>query len=154
MRRRRLTISLVASLAALAACQAAPSSGTTELERDLAEVRASSVDLAPRAPERTMVVSADELTGAAPERAAPRARPVARPRPRAVAPRPEPAPVASAVPTPAPAPAVEPAPPTPAPAAPAATGPLRRLPDPTPEPPGGWRSVDDVIRNAPFPIKP
>jgi len=141
---------------ALAACGASGPAVASDLAQDLDAVRATAVNLAPRADQRTLVVSAVEQTGAAParvaatpRRAAPQ-RAVARPRAAA--------PTVAAAPAPRPA-APEPvAAPAPAPRAPepVITGPLRRepVPAPTPEPPGGWRSTGEVIRNAPFPVNP
>jgi hypothetical protein len=150
-----------ALVAALAACGTPAPELSDDLSRDLAAARSASVDLAPRSGNRTQVVSAEEqsarATLAAP-RVAPRAPagPAARSTVRRNAP---PSPEASAVaeaPAPQPAPVAEPAAVEAAPvdAAPAVTGPLRRPDSRNPEPPGGYRSVGDVIRNAPFPINP
>lgn len=147
---------VVAALAAIAACGPSEPAVASDLARDLDAVRATAVDLAPRADQRTLVVSAEEQTGAAPtrvattpRRAAPQ-RAVARPRAaaRTVAAAPAPRPAAPD-PVPAPAPASRDP-------EPVITGPLRRepAPAPTPEPPGGWRSTGEVIRDAPFPVKP
>jgi hypothetical protein len=144
-------VALPATLAAaLAACGSPSAEVSPELERDLAAVRSSSVDLTPRAAPRTMVVSAEEQVGTAiPARRSPVARrPKATARPRSPAPTVA-APAEEAV-SAAPAASTRVA----EPAEPAVSGPLHRPPEATPEPPGGYRSVGDVIRNAPFPIKP
>jgi hypothetical protein len=140
-RRLASTIGL-ASLALLAACGGASPSAQSadDLQRDLELAQSQQgIELLPNA-SRTTVVSAIEQTGVAEPAPAPtRTRtPVARPKVRRVAPQPR---VARAP-------------------APRATRPASR-PSPTfdanvisPPPPGGYKTVDEVIRNAPFPIKP
>jgi hypothetical protein len=134
---------------------------SSDLEQDLAQARATSLELAP-AGRKTEVVSAVERVPAGTRAESPQAAPrqaqrqpqhqPAQPRaPRSAEVTPTPAP------TPAPAPVAStqsesatdagqgaPAPrPQPAPAAPSAQG--RR---------GGYKSVGEVIRDAPFPINP
>jgi hypothetical protein len=138
----RLTIS-IATLAALAACdRKAPVQATDDLNRDL-QLAASQqgIELVPNA-SRTQVVSAIEQTGTAePARAPTKARiPVARPKPQRVAPQQR---VARA-PSPEPRAQVQ-----------------RPSPRPTfdanvisPPPPGGYKTMGEIVRNAPFPINP
>jgi hypothetical protein len=132
----------LASLALLAACGGASPSvqSADDLQRDLALAQSQQgIELLPNT-SRTTVVSAIEQTGVAEPAPAPtRTRaPVARPKARRVAPQPR---VAR----------------TPAPR----TSTRASRPAPvfdanviSPPPPGGYKTVDEVIRNAPFPIKP
>ena len=131
-----------------------------DLLGDLEAAQSSSIELANGSTQRTQVVSAEELTGKAATRlpqSAPRVAP--RAAPRAVARQATPSRAPAAAPTPsvptvveAPAPippvvdadTLAPIEPRPAPSRPAAT-PSRR---------GGYKSVGDVIRDAPFPINP
>ena len=142
--RMRLTLGL-AALAGFGACggKSAPVQANGDLQRDL-QLAASQqgIELVPNA-SRTQIVSAIEQTGTAEPAPSPtKARaPVARPKPRRVAPPPR---VVSRGPSPTPERQVE-----------------RPSPRPTfdanvisPAPPGGYKSIDEVIRNAPFPIKP
>jgi hypothetical protein len=109
--------------------------------RDLEAVQASAIEMAPGA-ERRQVVSAIEQTG------------VSQPRP--TAPKPRAPQVATSVaqqqePAPTPDPVVtQQAPVATTPTATRPTGP----PKVSPPPPGGYKTVGEVIRNAPFPIKP
>lgn len=141
-------------VAGAAACSGKSSSPTlaSDLQGDLEAAKSSSIELANDGTRRTQVVSAEELTGATPQRA-PQAAPkaVAHKATANRAPTPTPAPAApSVVVAPAPVPPVvnadtlAPIEPRPAPSRPAAT-PSRR---------GGYKSVGDVIRDAPFPINP
>jgi len=137
--RVRLTLGLtaLAAVAVVAACggKSTPAQADGEFHRDLQLANGQGIELLPNA-SRTAVVSAIEQTGTgtpAPERARTRA-----PRPKA---RRTPPPARVATPT---APPAE-----------------RPAPRPTfdanvisPPPPGGYKTVDEVIRNAPFPIKP
>jgi hypothetical protein len=156
---RPLALTASAALvAALAACGGSAPEAGSDLERDLAAVRASAVDLAPRGSERALVVSPEEQTGAAPRRVSVAPARAAAPRraaPQRAEARPAPGPEVAEAPAPEPE-AAEPAPVAPRQEEPVVTGPLRRAPAPTatPEPPGGWRSTGEVIRNAPFPINP
>jgi hypothetical protein len=142
--RMRLTLGL-AALAGLAACggKSAPVQASGDLQRDL-ELASSQqgIELLPAGP-RTSVVSAVEQTGVAEPAQAPTRVKAPRPTPRRVAPQ------ARVVRRPPPAPRT-----------PQAEQPAPR-PRPTfdanvisPPPPGGYKTVDEVIRNAPFPIKP
>lgn len=142
------------------ACSGKSSSAplANDLLGDLEAAKSSSIELANEGPRRTQVVSAEELTGRAPARAPERA-PQAAPRtaaPRKVTPSraPTPAPAAS----PAPSIDVAPAPETPAaspdPLPPIEPRPAPSRPAPTPSRHGGYKSVGDVIRDAPFPINP
>jgi hypothetical protein len=134
----------IAALAGLVACsgKSTPFQANDDLQRDLQLASSQQgIELLPNAP-RTQVVSAIEQTGTAEPAPSPmKARaPVARPKPRRAAP---PARVVRA-PSPSPERQIE-----------------RPAPRPTfdanvisPPPPGGYKTVDEVIRNAPFPIKP
>ncbi len=162
--RRHLAVTAAVALLGAAACSKPAAAPADDLQQDLARAggSGSALELAPRSG-GLQVVSDVEL-GRNPEpkpayKAAPTPvkRVVPRPAPRAtqvaVAPEPEPTAAPERVPTPAPErspeaaplPAVEPMPaPRPRPAD--APQPTRRR--------GGWSSVSDVIRNAPFPINP
>jgi hypothetical protein len=142
--RMRLTLGL-AALAGLAACggKSAPVQASDDLRRDLELAGGSGIELLPVAPS-TQVVSAVEQTGTAEPAPAPtKARtPVARPKPRRVAPQ------ARVVRAPTPAPRPERQAERPAPQ------PVFGADVISPPPPGGYKTVDEVIRGAPFPIKP
>ena len=156
--------SLAAALAlisALSACRSGADEGREALERDPAAAKATTMDFAPRSARHVEVVSAEEL-GITPKRpaaarvAAPRRWTVPRrrqPQPRDVAAQPVAveAPVSTASERVVAAAAGAPEPATPELVV---SGPLRGPVERTPEPPGGYRSVSDVIRNAPFPINP
>lgn len=157
----RLSIS-AAAFAALAACSGKSEQPplSDDLKQDLAKAGGSDVQLAGAASNRLEVVSAAERTDGAV--AAPRTptvsrapsatrgnraavRSVRRETPAAAAPEPraeEPAPAEVRRETPAPEPA------------PAAGRPQAPSPSTQREPPGGWRTPSEIIRNAPFPIKP
>lgn len=143
-RRMRLTVGL-ATLALLAACSgdSAPVQANDDLRRDLQLASGAGIELLPNAA-RTQVVSAVEQAGTAEPAPAPtKSRtPVARPKPRRTAPQ---ARVARA-PSPAPRPERRVERPSPQPV----FGPDVI----SPAPPGGYKTVDEVIRGAPFPIKP
>ena len=162
--RHSLRLSLGAILlAAGAACSDSPDQSpvSSDLEQDLARAGGADVQLAGSAGNRIDVVSASErIESPAP---APKAKTVTRAPSvnrgtRAVAPSPrrespaaaQPAPRAEAQ-APAEQPREEPQPelervPQSRPRAP--------VPSRQPEPPGGWRTPGEVIRNAPFPINP
>jgi len=134
----------VAALAALAACHKAPASGD-DLARDLDLANSSNeLALSPTAGHRDVVSSVERSPDvvAAPRRS--------RPSPHVTVPQkaPEPAP-------PAPVSVPTTSAPTPAPSTTTVETP-RPAPAPTPQrtPRGGWGTVGDVIRNAPFPINP
>jgi hypothetical protein len=127
MRHLVTTASLLAALGS-AACGRAPETDE-QLKRDLDAAAASSLELAPSGP-RTAVVSAIESK----QPVQPRVTPVR----QTIAPAKTPPPV-----TPQVTQTKEPA----------ATRPTSR-PAVQPPPPGGYKTVDEVIRNAPFPIKP
>jgi hypothetical protein len=157
----RLTIASVALLAS-AACSRSSEQPTIsdDLKQDLARAGAGEVQLAGATTQRLEVVSASERTdGAAPAPKSPAvakapsavrgktavvksarkvAPAVAQPAPRA----PEPAPAEVFIEEPAPEPI------------PAQARPRAPQPSTQREPPGGWRSPGEVIRNAPFPINP
>jgi hypothetical protein len=141
--RMRLTLGL-ATLAALAACggKSTPVQANDDLQRDLQLASSQQgIELVPNAP-RITVVSAIEQTGTAEPAPAPTKTrtPVVRPTPRAVAPQ------ARVVRAPSPA---------------AERQVERPSPRPTfdanvisPPPPGGYKTMGEIIRNAPFPINP
>ncbi len=139
-RRLGSTIGL-AAVAVLAACggKSTPVQASDDLQRDLRLASGQGIELLPNA-SGTTVVSAIEQTGVAEPAPAPtRTRALAaRPKTRRVAPQPQvaraPAPRAS---TPAPRPS-----------------PTFDANVISPPPPGGYKTVEEVIRNAPFPIKP
>jgi hypothetical protein len=99
------------------------------LKRDLEAASAGSIELAPKGGQQ--IVSATELV--------PLSKPVVTNTRRASAPAPRPKPH-----TPQVAPADD---------EPAAQRPIS-TPKVSPPPPGGYKTVGEVIRNAPFPIKP
>lgn len=112
----------------VAACGRAPSMDES-MKRDLEAASAGSIELAPRS--GSQIVTAAEIVPAT----KPVVAPTRRTQPPAPAPRRE---------TPAPAPVAT---------EPSATRPVT-TPRVSPPPPGGYKTVDEVIRNAPFPIKP
>jgi hypothetical protein len=118
----------IASALLLAAC-GQRSSMDDAMKRDLDAASAGSIELAPRS--GTPLVTAAEIV--------PQAKPV----------------VAATRRAPSPAPAPERRTPHVAPTSdePAATRPAS-TPRVSPPPPGGYKTVGEVIRNAPFPIKP
>jgi hypothetical protein len=132
----------IAVLAGLTACgggKATQANG--DLQRDLQLASGQGIELLPNAP-RTQVVSAIEQAGTAEPAPSPtKARtPVARPKARRVEPR------ARVVRAPAPAPERQVERPSSRPTFDANVI--------SPPPPGGYKTIDEVIRNAPFPIKP
>jgi hypothetical protein len=141
---RRLGLTLgIASIAGLVACggKSTPAQADGDLQRDLQLASGQGIELLPSAP-RTTVVSAIEQTGTAEPAPAPTKvrAPIARPKPRRVTPQPR------VVRTPSPAPQRQVERPSPRPTFDANVI--------SPPPPGGYKTVDEVIRNAPFPIKP
>ena len=126
MRQLVAASSLFATLA-VAGCGRSPAVDD-ELKRDL-EAAASTIELAPSGP-RTQVISALESK----QPVQPRVTPVR----QTIAPAKTPPPVQPQVTQTK---------------EPAATRPSPR-PAVQPPPPGGYKTVDEVIRNAPFPIKP
>ena len=150
---------LFAALALGSACGRA-SPVDDALARDLEQAAGPSIELAPRG-EGTAIISAQE--------GGPRATPAAMPAPsrtvaRTPARRPAPAPTRiERAPSPAPHAEVEQVVAAPVEATevaapqesamPAAGRPSTR-PAVNPPPPGGYRTVGEVIRNAPFPINP
>jgi hypothetical protein len=138
----------LAAVGALAACSTGNGATTdADLAQDLARASAGSIELAP-ANGGTQVVSAIEQgPEAARASAAPQPR-VAKhiPAPRPKAPVVRRAPARQVVEAPEPVQQDEPVDVAPAPA------PSR--PAVSPAPPGGYRSVGQIIRNAPFPINP
>lgn len=141
MTRLKQLVPLAATMALMAACNASRDDAMDDaMRRDLEAVQAGTM-LAPSAPGQ-QVVSAIERTGTA--------------QPRPTAPRPK-APPSTAQPDNSDQPA-----PTPDPVvaqqAPVSNEPAASRPTSTPKvnppPPGGYKTIGDVIRNAPFPIKP
>ena len=124
---RRLSF-ILALTAFSAACSRSPEMDA-QMKADLDAASTATVELAPRAP-ATKVVSAIESKNET---------------------RPTVAPVKKAV-----APARTPRPETPTVVAnePVAKAPAPAPPKVQPPPPGGYKTIGEVIRNAPFPIKP
>lgn len=157
----RLTLAAMA-FASLAACSrtSEPPALSDDLKQDLARAGAADVQLAGSASPRLEVVSATErLDGAtvapkAPSKSrassATRGRSATTRSPRQESPAAaQPAPQAQEV-APAEVPQAAPAPePVPAQRRPQAPQPSTQR-----EPPGGWKTPGEVIRNAPFPINP
>lgn len=143
--RRLGTLTSLAALALLAGCdsKSAPVQASDDLRRDLELASSAGIELLPNAAS-TQVVSAVEQAGTAEPAPAPtKARTqVARPKPRRVAPQ------ARVVRAPTPAPRPERQAERPAPQ------PVFGADVISPPPPGGYKTVDEVIRGAPFPIKP
>jgi len=152
----RTTLLPALLVAFAAACSGKPdrTALASDLQSDLDAATSSSVELANGGAPRTEVVSAAELTGA-PARAAqprPRANPATAPRAArtpTAAPAPAAAPQVAEQPRPEPPPAMmsdtlAPITPRPTPSAPAATRSRR----------GGYKTVGEIIRDAPFPINP
>lgn len=157
----RLAVAATA-FSALAGCSRTPERPalSDDLKQDLASAGAADVQLAGATGERLQVVSAIERTEGAV--AAPKAKPAARRTtptsgtsgttrsPKRVTP-------VAVQPTP---PAAEPLPAEPQQAepvaepAPSQSRPKAPLPSTQREPPGGWKTPGQVIRNAPFPINP
>ncbi len=143
--RRLVSIIGLAAFLGVAACgrDSAPARADGDLQRDLELAKSEQgIELFPTGA-RTAVVSAIEQTGVAEPAPAPTRTRAPRPTPRRAAPK---ARVVSA--------------PARAPVTPRVEQPAPR-PRPTfdanvisPPPPGGYKTVDEVIRNAPFPIKP
>lgn len=119
-----------------------------DLQRDLDRARTSAIDLLPRAGGQ-QVVSDVESVPAGTRSARETPAPVRAPAKPAVTP----APVRRATPRPAPDPAPverEPAAPVDAPATPRPSS----KPATQPPPPGGFKTMEEMIRKAPFPINP
>ena len=154
--RSLLGLSAVLFLGAAACSPSAPARADDALLSDLEQASAAGIELAPRAA-GTQVVSAVERTGATPRPAVSPKKRTPAPAPRRTQPIPEAPNAQVAVTAPAPereaevarvaAPAPEPI----AEQAPAVMMPQSRPAATTC--PRGCRSVSDVIRNAPFPIK-
>ena len=127
MTARRTSI-LIALSALLAACSRSPEMDA-QMKADLDAASTATVEMAPRGP-ATKVVSAIESKNVT---------------------HPTVAPVKKAV-----APARTPRPETPTVVSnePVAKAPMPAPPKVQPPPPGGYKTVGEVIRNAPFPIKP
>lgn len=138
--RRFIRYTPVFAALTLAACNRGPAMDE-QMKADLQAASAGSIELAP-AGAATKVVSGIEQ--------------IPRAQPRPTAPRPKAPPVeADRAESPDPAPTREPRVAQPARTSnePAATRPSS-TPRVSPPPPGGYKTVDEVIRNAPFPIKP
>lgn len=124
----RVHMKYLAVLAVLAAACGQQPPMDEQMQRDLEAASAGSVELAPRGGQK--VVSAIEL--------APLSKPAVAPTRRIPAPSPQ-----RETKILQPAPRAEPAAARPASA-----------PRVSPPPPGGYKTMDEIIRNAPFPIKP
>jgi hypothetical protein len=131
------------SIAAIAACSKTAPTTDNALQRDLALAKGQGIELAPQG--GTQLVSANELLPAGSRTKvttvpARHSKPAATPVRQAVAQTPAPAPSAPARDS-----AVAQAPATPRPSAQGAI---------SPEPRGGYKSMGELIRKAPFPINP
>jgi hypothetical protein len=153
-----LRLSALAALFALvAACDSSDRGLSEDLQRDLGEVRASSVELAPRVSDVREVVSAEEQFPSA--RVARAATPVTRPRPATQPTVREAAAPPAAERSTEVAQAPEPQPPAAQSAGGADTASVASTPRPRPTAPasgrrGGYKTVGEIIRDAPFPINP
>ena len=168
MQRRYRFATAVLTLAGIAACGQQAQQPSEDLRRDLDQLGATGIQLAPNGA-GTQVISAIEQspTGTkTPAKAQPRAiqtpsapriKAPAAPAPTAVAEAPQPMPEVKPVERAVPQPVVaeQPVAVETAPSAPAAGRPAP-LPIPSTQraPRGGWKTTGDVIRNAPFPINP
>jgi predicted small lipoprotein YifL len=130
MRDMRRSASLIAALAALAAC-GQQSTVDDALKADLDAAATATIEMAPRG-QGTQVVSSIESK----RPTQPRVTPVRQVKAPARTPKPETPQITQA------------SAPEPVATRPAST------PAVSPPPPGGYKSVGEVIRNAPFPIKP
>jgi hypothetical protein len=144
-------------LAGALACSSKSSTPTlaSDLQGDLEAAKSSSIELANEGARRTQVVSAEELTtvpAAGPDRAVTKVPRLAVHKAKV-----------GSTPAPAPAPSSSPTVLAPTPEGPVlATDTLRPMgsrptpsaPSATPSRRGGYKSVGDVIRDAPFPINP
>ena len=130
MRDMRRSASFAVALVAVVAC-GQQSSGDAALKADLESAAAATIEMAPRG-NGTQVVSAIESKNPT----QPRVTPVRQVRAPARTPKPETPQVTQA------------SAPEPAATRPAST------PAVSPPPPGGYKTMGEVIRNAPFPIKP
>lgn len=139
---------LAVVLATLAACGRSSSSNDS-LKHDLDLAGSTGIELAPRSAGTNVVSAIEETPGAVPAKSSAKVRtpskatvahkPVRR---ASVASAPEPPREQASAPQ---EPAVSPLPATPAPTPRPVATPQRR---------GGYKSIGDVIRNAPFPINP
>ena len=143
MRQTRLMLAGVAATVALAACGQG-GSAPIDLGRELDVATGDSMGLLPNRGATQFVSAIERTPGWAPA-ATPVKQPT--PSPRAIA-----QPVKTPVRTGNEGPAVEAV--VVAPKAPAATPAPTPTPTPTPHRRGGYKSVGEVIRNAPFPINP
>lgn len=149
MNRRSLRMAAIATAGGLllAGCsaQGAPED---DLQRDLDRARTSAIDLLPRTGGQQVVSDVESApAGNRPARVAP--APVRTSAKRAATP----APVRRATPRPAPEAVpveTEPAAPVDAPATPRPSS----KPATQPPPPGGFKTMEEMIRKAPFPINP
>ena len=155
--RRQLASLLAIALMGAAACSK-PATPPDDLANDLQAAAGSSVELAPRSAGTQIVSDLEQAPqrtpGSAPRPLASRRRAPSTP------PRPAPTVVADG-PKAVPAPAQQPSPITVAAQAPATTAePIIATPRPSPAPQGaparrgGYSSVSDVLRRAPFPVTP
>lgn len=156
--RRFRAIAAGLALLGVGACEkASPRPATDDLSHDLAIAGANGANndlaLSPAAGRTDVVSSIERMPTGTPKPAPSRKAPVQAPRaPVAPVPQPAPSPAPVVAPTPAPTPAPA-ATPAPAQDAPVIVTP-RPAPRPTERKPGGYKSIGDVIREAPFPINP
>lgn len=142
-------LAALALLAGLAACSDAGASPEpdAELRREL---DAAKLEMRPTGAGTDFVGAIEQVPRAAVAPSAPRPREVARQAPRRAQP-PQPAPAPQVVSAPEPVEAEE----MTFDPAPVARRPVQQAtPAISPPPPGGYKSVNEVMRNAPFPINP
>lgn len=139
MRHLFIRIAPLAAALALAACNRAPEVDE-QLKADLEAASAGGIELAPMGAGTKVVSGVEQVQRAQPRPTAP--RPNAPPSENQAGPQ-------NPEPTPDPRVAQQ----APASNEPAAVRPTS-APKVQPPPPGGYKTVDEVIRNAPFPIKP
>ncbi len=141
MRHAFIRMAPVAAAIALAACASEPPLDE-QLKADLQAASAGSVELAPMGTGTKVVSGVEQVQRNTPRPTAPRTKaPPAESDRVAESPDPAPAPERQVVQQ-----------------APASNEPVAKMPTSAPRvqpaPPGGYKTVNEVIRNAPFPIKP
>lgn len=138
--RYAIRITPIIAALALAACSAEPAIDE-QMKADLQAAGAGSIELAPAGSATKVVSGIEQVQKTQPRPTAPRPKAPPVEHQRAESPDPEPPPEPRVVQQ------------APASNEPTATRPSS-APRMSPPPPGGYKTVDEVIRNAPFPIKP
>jgi len=148
-RNGRAGLGVLIGVVLMAACSRS-STGNDALKRDLDLAGSTSLELAPRASGTQVVSAVEESPGAVPARSTARVRAPA----KSAAPRAPARQTAARTPErPQPEPIREAELPSESSALPATPAPTP-TPVPTPQRRGGYKSVGEIIRNAPFPINP